>query len=63
MDKKAELDKTKVEMNVAKEKNLKKAKLLRHDVAQVSTIIKEKSLMENVEVSEEKEEERKEKKS
>lgn len=50
--KKAEITKVKVDINVSKEKNLKKLKNLRHDVAQVMTLVKEKDLIGVEEIDE-----------
>lgn len=44
--KKLEFLKVKANIKAKREKNLKKAKILRHDISQVLTIIKEKELME-----------------
>lgn len=46
VDKKKELAKATAEMGASREKNLKKAKSLRHDVAQILTLIREKELLE-----------------
>jgi len=63
-DKRRDLVKTKVDMSVSKEKNLKKVKLLRHDVAQLLTLIKETKLIEGgteeIEVEESKKKDKKE---
>jgi ribosomal protein L29 len=45
-DMKLELAKATAEMRASREKNLKKTKNLRHDVAQILTIVREKELME-----------------
>ncbi len=45
-DMKLELAKATAEMKASREKNLKKTKNLRHDVAQILTIVREKELME-----------------
>ncbi|OGM02792.1 50S ribosomal protein L29 [Candidatus Woesebacteria bacterium GWA1_41_8] len=47
VEKKRELLKAKVDMSVAKEKNLKKVKNLKHEIAQILTIIKEKTFTVN----------------
>ncbi len=44
-DKKREVLKVMASVRVSKEKNLKKAKALRHDIAQISTIIHEAEIM------------------
>ena len=45
-EKKLELAKTKVKIASGEEKNIKKAKNLRREIAQLLTILKEKALME-----------------
>jgi len=57
-EKKMELVKIKLAMKVGKEKNFKKAKNLRREIAQILTIIREKELTEkaNEKVEEQKEE-------
>jgi ribosomal protein L29 len=45
-EKKLELVKIRLAMKVGKEKNLKKAKNLRREIAQILTIIREKELIE-----------------
>ncbi|MFV1917271.1 MAG: 50S ribosomal protein L29 [Patescibacteria group bacterium] len=45
-DKKLDLIKTKAKTVASREKNLKKAKNLKHDIAQILTIIKESQLVE-----------------
>ncbi len=44
--KRIEFTKTKAEMKVSKEKNLKKTKNLRRDLAQLLTILKEKEIIQ-----------------
>lgn len=44
-DKKKDLKKAMVEIKVTKEKNLKKAKLVRREIAQILTIIREKEII------------------
>ncbi|MGD0522983.1 MAG: hypothetical protein ABSA43_00260 [Candidatus Microgenomates bacterium] len=44
--KRTEVDKTLLEIGVQKEKNLKKAKNLKKDLAQILTLIREKELVE-----------------
>lgn len=45
-EKRAEVNKTKAEMKASKENNLRKAKNLRRDLAQILTIIREKEIMQ-----------------
>ena len=45
-DKRLEFRKTKVDLKVSREKNLKKVKNLRRDIAQILTIIREKEIAE-----------------
>jgi ribosomal protein L29 len=47
-DKKTDLIKVKTQLSVGKEKNLKKAKNINHDLSQIKTLIREKKLMEKV---------------
>ena len=44
-DKKKELEKAMVEIKVTKEKNLKKAKMVRREIAQLLTVIREKEII------------------
>lgn len=44
--KKLEFMKVEANIKAKREKNLKKAKILRHDISQVLTILREKELME-----------------
>ena len=46
-DKKEELKKAVVGIKVTKEKNLKKAKMVRREIAQILTVIREKEIIEN----------------
>ncbi len=48
-DKKSELAKITAERKAVKKKKLKEAKNLRHDIAQMLTIIREKEIAENLE--------------
>jgi len=54
MDKKAEAAKKKMEIVGSKEKNLKSTNNLRHDLAQILTLIREKEIMEKLQPKEEK---------
>lgn len=47
LEKKITLAKTKTEMKVAQEKNIKKARNLRDEIAKISTIIREGELREH----------------
>ncbi|OGM28080.1 50S ribosomal protein L29 [Candidatus Woesebacteria bacterium RIFCSPLOWO2_01_FULL_39_61] len=47
-DKKLELQKAMTNMKAGKEKNLKKVKLIRREIAQISTIIHEMELMKDL---------------
>ena len=53
-EKKKEISETYAKTKAGQEKNLKKVKIARHDLAQVLTVIKEKDLVEKEEVKEEK---------
>ena len=54
--KSAELAKVKVAMKAGQEKNLKKAKLIRHEISQLLSIYREKELIEKLEKETEKKE-------
>ena len=48
-DKKLELMKVGVNLKSSKEKNLKKAKNIRRELAQIMTVVKEKEILEKIE--------------
>ena len=48
MEKKFEADKKKMEITGGKEKNLKATNNLRHDLAQILTVIREKEILEKI---------------
>lgn len=45
-DRRLEIIKAKAEIKGSKEKNLKKVKILRHDLSQILTLVKERMLLE-----------------
>ena len=53
-DKKFELTKTMAELGAGLEKNLKKARMLRYDIAQTKTLLKEKELISKLKKDKEK---------
>lgn len=53
-DKKFELTKTMAELAAGSEKNLKKARMLRHDIAQTKTLLKENELISKLKKDKEK---------
>jgi ribosomal protein L29 len=60
-EKRAEVDKARAEMKASKEQNLRKAKNLRRDLAQILTVVREKEII-NEENKEEVSDEQKESK-
>lgn len=56
--KRLELTKIKAEMKVSKEKNLKKVKNIRRDLAQILTVINEKEMIKTEEVKEKEDKEK-----
>lgn len=45
-DKRTDLDKVRLDMSAGKEKNLKRLKSLRHEIAQLLTLLNQKKLVE-----------------